>query len=299
MKPLLIIAFFLTSIETKAQIESQILFEKGYDNFYGTYIQDSSNFIFKNNVDSSLFYLLKLNKKFPNYKRTATNDIISLCYFEKKDFEKSLLYAQKVLSSFKTNNLESDDYCLECNSASYRIGYIYQTQNKFEKAISYYDSCSTKYTIPPAFCSISYYSTKVPEDYDLFTCYQGLGQSKKALAKLTPYLFDSTKNSYLDTIIINDYLKLISTLHSESEIKSNIQMAIDSIYYNVEISKTQNDSKYNFNANCWVILFNTKVFLINGISWSNDNNEIDYWLSKESQIEKVKNSMGYKRLFVP
>lgn len=289
----------MTSIETKAQIESQILFEKGYDNFYGTYIQDSSNFIFKNNVDSSLFYLHKLNKKFPNYKRTATNDIISLCYFEKKDFEKSLLYAQKVLSSFKSNDIESDDYCFECNSASNRIGYIYQTQNKFEKALAYYDSSISKYTTLPPICSISYYFSQIPRDFNLFQCYKGLGQNKKAIEILTPYMFDSTFNEYLDSNIINNYVSLIQSLYTKTQINGSIKFSIDSLHYNADVTKSQSGSRYNFSLYCWLNLFYTKIFLVNGISWSDETDKIDSWLSKESQIEKVKNSIGFKRLFVP
>ena len=298
MKSLLIIAYFLTSLDASAQIESQILFEKGYDNFYGTYIQDSANFTFKNNIDSSLYYLIKLSKKFPNYKPIATNDIISLCYFDKKDFDKSLSYALKVLSSFKTNNIESDNYCFECNSACNRIGYIYQTRKEFEKALSYYDSCATKYKTFPLFCSISYYSNKVPQDYNLFTCYQGLGQSKRALTKLTEYLFDSTINEYLDTAIVNDYVKLISTLYSKTEIKNNIQTAIDSMYYKVEIKRNKDGIKYDYKISCWFNLFGSKVILTDAEGYGRDTNEVDFWNRKENFIERIKKSDGYKRLYL-
>lgn len=299
MKSLLIIASFLISIDGYAQKESELLFDKASSFYYGVDLQDSTNINFKRDFDSSLIYLLRLNKKYPNYRRTETLDRISVCYFEKKDYSKSLTYALRVLPNFKTNNIESDNYCFECNSACYRIGYIYQLQKQFEKALSYYDSCSTKYTTLPAFCSISYYLSKVPEDYNLFSCYLGLGQSKTALNKLTPYLFDSTINGYLDTTIINDYIKVLSTLYSKGEIKNNIQSAIDSMYYNVEIKKNRDSLKYDYKITCWFKLFDSKIVLTEAEAYGRDKNEVDFFDTKENLVERIRKSEGYKRLFVP
>ena len=299
MKSLLIIASFLISLDGYAQKESKFLFDKASSFYYGVDLQDSTNINFKKDFDSSLAYFKILNKKFPNYRRLETLDRLSVCYFERKEFSKSLSFALEVLSNFKTSSIEDSNYCFECNSACYRIGYIYQLEKKFETALSYYDSCSTKYTTPPAFCSISYYVSKVPEDYNLFLCYKGLGQNKKAIQKLTPYMFDSTLNDYLDSAVVSDYVSLILSLQTKAQIKQNIESSIDSLHYNAEIAKSQDGSKYNFTVECWLNLFDTKIFLINGVSWSDDSDKIDNWLSKESQIQKIKKSVGFKKIFVP
>ncbi len=298
MKYLLIIASFLISFDGYAQKESELLFDKASTFYYGVDFQDSTNINFKRDFDSSLIYLLRLNKKYPNYRRIETLDRISVCYFERKDYSKSLAYALRVLPNFKTNDIESDNYCFECNSACYRIGYIYQLQKQFEKALLYYDSCSTKYTTLKPFCSISYFSSKVPLDYNLFTCYQGLGQSKRALTKLTEYMFDSTRNEYLDTAIVNDYVKLLSTLYSKTEIMNNIQTAIDSMYYNVEIKRNKDSIKYDYKISCWFNLFGSKVILTEVEGYGRDTNEVDFWNRKENFIERIKQSEGYKRLYV-
>lgn len=289
----------MTSIEVYAQKESQFLFEKGFGYYCGVNFQDSTDLTINIDFDSSLIYLHRLNRKFPNYRRSETLDYISRCYFVKKDYAKSLKYALKVLSDFKSNNIEDDNYCFECNSACDRIGYIYQTQNNFEKALAYYDSSLIKYTTLPPICSISYYFSQVPRDYNLFLCYKGLGQNKKAIEILTPYIFDSTLNDYLDSTIINDYVNFILSLYTKAEIKKNIESSFDSLHYDADITKSENSSRYNFSLNCWLNLFDTKIFLVHGISWSDETDKIDSWLSKESQIEKVKNSVGFKRLFVP
>lgn len=298
MKSLIIITSFLLSLNGYAQKEKKLLFDKAFSFYYGVDLQDSTNINFERNFDSSLIYLLRLNKKYPNYRRTEILDEISVCYFEKKEYSKSLTYALQVLLNFKTNNIESDDYCFDCNSACYRIGYIYQLQQQYEKALSYYDSCSTKYTTPPAFCSISYYLNKVPADYNLFSCYMGLGQHKVALAKLTPYMFDSTINGYLDTSIINDYVKVLSRLYSKVEIKKNIQSAIDNMYYHVEMKNNRDSLKYDYKITCWFKLFDSKIVLTEAEAYGRDKNEVDDFDTKENLVERIKKSEGYKRLFV-
>jgi tetratricopeptide (TPR) repeat protein len=260
-------------------------------------LNDSCDLIIKRDIDSALFYYLKLNKKYPGYRSTSTLDYISNCYFEKKDDENARLYALKVLAKFKTADIEKDDYCFECNSASYRIGYIYQSQKQFKKAIAYYDSCNTKYKTFPQFCSIGYYLDQIPKDHDLFICYRGLGSNKKALSYLTQYMFDSTINYYVDSALINDYENLLFSLYTKEDIKKELQLAADSMYYNITVKKNENGKEYDFDLHCWTTVFGDKVYFAEWTSWRSDINEVTDWNTKESMLERLKRSVGYERLF--
>lgn len=290
MRFFIVLASVLASFEVKAQSDAQSLFGNGFDYFYGT---KNTQTQLNPDYDSSLRYLLLLDQKFPEYRHSEVLDYISKCYFEKKDYLHTLVYGLKVLSNFKAGNSETDDFFYFYNSTSEMVGYVYQQINKFDSALIYYDYCTSKYPLFNGFCGIYYSSRQVPMDYNYFICYKALGQNKKAIAKLTPHLFDSTMNAYLDTTIVNEYEKLILATYSKSEIEGNIRSAIDSLQYNM-ISEMKNNKQYDFQVSCRFKIFDCEVPLLD-LSFSSPQNEADRSVSKENQILRVKNSEGYKR----
>jgi hypothetical protein len=219
------------------------------------------------------------------------NDIDS-SYSARYYDDSSLKFQLSILNEFDSVDKDKNIFC---QFACERIGDIYKFRKKYLMAISYYDSADSKYA-ETGLCGNGLYPELMQRYFKASQCYMEVKNTKQALSKLTPYIFDSHFSYYLDSNIIIYYLKLLASLYSKEEIQNEIDKAIQNIDYSHYYRWTLDSSAKYININCKIEIFGEAIELAGYETSSDKDNEIPVFATKEYFITQLKDLDFCKRL---
>jgi len=169
MKTSILFIFFLLPFLCYSQKEADDLYDQAYAySWEYRYANNDTTTLLEPLYDSAIILLNKLKSKYPNYRKNEIEEIYQDCYFYIKDYQQSLKYSLRILSRFKSNDLNSDDYCVACIFACTKAAKSYLNLGNFAKAILYYDSSQTKYKDNLQLCGIGVMINTAYRDKDLF-----------------------------------------------------------------------------------------------------------------------------------
>jgi tetratricopeptide (TPR) repeat protein len=243
--------------------------------------------------DSAIILLNKLKSKYPNYRKNDVEEIYEDCYFNIKDYSQSLKYSLTILSRFKSNDLNADDYCVACVFACTRAAKSYLNLGDYNKAILYYDSSQTKYQNKLQFCGNAAMIDKAYQDKDLFYCYIGLKNFTKAIEFATPYFFDSTMIEFIDTSYSESYFNTLAKLFSKKDASNKTDLALNNLTAKL-------DTLYRLDStatpsNTWVELFGAKLDFLEEVGRGKETAKMLLtFFPKEYLIQRFKTSLGYR-----
>ena len=294
MKTSILFISFLIPLLCYSQKEAETLYAQAYEySWKYRYANNDTTKLLDPLYDSAIILLDKLISKYPNYRKNDVEEIYQDCYFYSKDYSKSLKYSLKILSRFKSNDLNSDDYCVECIFACVKAAKSYLNLGDYNKAILYYDSSQTKYQDKLQFCGNAAIIDKAYQDKDLFYCYIGLNNLPKAIELATPYFFDSTMIEFIDTSYSQSYFSTLSKLFSKTDASNKTDLTLNAL-----IAKL--DTLYKLDSaatpsNTWVELFGAKLDFLDELQGGKETAKMLLtFFPKEYLIQRFKTSLGYR-----
>ena len=186
----------------------------------------------------------------------------------------------------KLNSTEPYKYIF-LEKVSEKVGDYYKSGKDYLKAIAYYDSADTKYRNLSQICGNGYYIEFIPRRYKIAQCYMELKNPKKAIATLTPHIFDDLGSHYFDSTMFLFYVQTLNLLYSEKEIKDELDNAIAKMDFKTYYRWTLDSSAKYINVYCKLTLFDTDIQLAD-YETSADKVNVPFLATKEVFIRKFK-----------
>ncbi|GAO42527.1 hypothetical protein [Flavihumibacter petaseus] len=208
---------------------------------------------------------------------------------DKKEFKQCL----KVLDQFDTTDVFKNYFC---ENASERIGDYYHEKGDFLKAIAYYDSADNKYRNAAQFCGNGDYIFFVPRKFKVSKCYKLLGDTKAALAVITPLVFDEFISGYVDSTMLEYYVSLLYSQFTREEIRKEIQITVNQLAYITEPVSLGDGPKDYIKISCTLKFFEYNLEFATHIFKSSAAGSMPLLFTRTYYLEQVPNLPIYKRI---